>query len=100
MFKPLALFVIAAPLLAAAQGNGANGSRATGADVWQIWRTERDVYQQRNPCPVNGKKVGNCPGYRIGLVVPLRRGGDISVKNMRWMTNQEYDQTQQNMPEP
>jgi hypothetical protein len=91
------LLAAAASGVALAQGGGAG--RSSGSDVWRRLRDERDFFQQKHPCPVNGKKVGNCPGHRIGLVVPPRRGGTIRQENMRWMTDEEYDATQENLPE-
>jgi len=44
----------------------------------------RRAFQQRNPCPTNGKTAGSCRGYVVDHVVPLKRGGADVPENMQW----------------
>jgi hypothetical protein len=48
--------------------------------------TPRASFQRQNPCPVNGKKSGPCPGYIVDHVTPLKRGGADAPSNMQWQT--------------
>jgi hypothetical protein len=41
-------------------------------------------FQRLHPCPANGARDGDCPGYAIDHVVPLCLGGPDVVYNMRW----------------
>jgi hypothetical protein len=66
-----------------------------GTAFRQYERELKMDFQRTHPCPVNGKKVGNCPGYEVGYVLHPRNGGKISEDNMRWMTTDEYEQTHQ-----
>lgn len=60
---------------------------ATFADA----RTHRNQavkadFQRENPCPANGNRRGQCPGYEKDHVIPLKCGGADSVENMQWLT--------------
>ena len=48
--------------------------------------TARTRFQRQNPCPVNGKTTGPCPGYVVDHVQPLKRGGADVPSNMQWQT--------------
>jgi hypothetical protein len=54
----------------------------------KIQRNEegRDSFQRSHPCPSTRKKTGACPGYVVDHVVPLKRGGADSPRNMQWQT--------------
>jgi 5-methylcytosine-specific restriction endonuclease McrA len=43
-------------------------------------------FQKSHPCPATGKTSGPCKGYVIDHVVPLKRGGADSPRNMQWQT--------------
>ena len=42
-------------------------------------------FQRLHPCPANGAREGDCPGYAIDHVVPLCLGGPDVAYNMRWL---------------
>lgn len=46
----------------------------------------RADFHRANPCPVNGKTRGSCPGYVIDHVTPLCAGGADTPANMQWLT--------------
>lgn len=50
---------------------------------------QRADFQRANPCPSTGKTKGACPGYVLDHIVPLKRGGDDSPRNMQWQTKEE-----------
>ncbi len=87
------VLLIASSLLAIAQGSHPGG--ATGTAFRGHERKLKELFQTHHPCPVNGKKVGNCPGYEVGSVKHPRNGGAVSQDNMRWMTTDEYETTHQ-----
>lgn len=41
-------------------------------------------FKRLNPCPATGKPQGACPGYVVGLVVPLCAEGEDHPGNMTW----------------
>jgi 5-methylcytosine-specific restriction endonuclease McrA len=47
------------------------------------------AFQKSHPCPATGRTSGECPGYVIDHVVPLKRGGADSSSNMQWQTKAE-----------
>jgi hypothetical protein len=49
---------------------------------------QRDAFQRTHPCPSTGRKSGECPGYVVDHVVPLKRGGPDRPSNMQWQTVQ------------
>lgn len=49
-------------------------------------RQARAHFQHEQPCPVNGKRSGKCPGYVVDHVVPLACGGADASSNMQWQT--------------
>lgn len=69
------LFVLALPF-----GGDAKTKRSAKA---------RADFQIENPCPATGKTKGTCPGYVIDHIVPLKRGGEDTPKNMQWQTKEE-----------
>jgi hypothetical protein len=83
------LVLVGAPAFALA------GGRPTGGSIWALVRNRKLDFQQTHPCPANGKKSGNCPGYQIGFILVPREGGSLTEDNMRWMTNDEYDASHQ-----
>lgn len=48
-------------------------------------RTVTAAFQRQHPCPVNGLKVGACPGWAINHVIPLASGGCDAVSNLQWL---------------
>ena len=49
-------------------------------------------FQRLHPCPANGAKEGECPGYAILHVVPLCLGGPDVAYNLRWQKLSELKQ--------
>jgi 5-methylcytosine-specific restriction endonuclease McrA len=49
----------------------------------------KSQFRNQHPCPATGRTRGACPGYVIDHVVPLKRGGPDSPKNMQWQTKAE-----------
>lgn len=47
-------------------------------------------FQRMNPCPVNGKSRGPCPGWEIDHAQPLKCGGADAAVNMQWLTIAEH----------
>lgn len=47
-------------------------------------------FQRMNPCPVNGKSRGPCPGREIDHVQPLKCGGPDTPENMQWLTIEDH----------
>lgn len=47
----------------------------------------KTTFKKSNPCPSTGRSPGNCPGYVIDHVVPLKRGGADHSANMQWQTS-------------
>ncbi len=47
----------------------------------------RRAFKRSHPCPSTGKPSGACPGHVIDHVVPLKRGGADSPRNMQWQTS-------------
>ena len=45
---------------------------------------QRVLFEQKHPCPADGKSGGACSGYVIAHVVPLCSGGKDLPSNMRW----------------
>ncbi len=90
MLTVLWLAVLGCPLAAAAAPG-----RPGGTGFAEYERRLKAIYQQGHPCPVNGKRVGNCPGYEVGYRKHPRNGGAVSQDNMRWMTSEEYERTDQ-----
>jgi hypothetical protein len=45
---------------------------------------ERRAFVRTHPCPATGKTSGGCPGYVVGYVTPLKRGGADVPYNMQW----------------
>lgn len=43
-------------------------------------------FKRLNPCPVNGRRSGPCPGYVVDHVTALKCNGLDSVENMQWQT--------------
>jgi len=79
----------------------ASGSRNTGSGgIWAVVRNRKLEFQRKHPCPANGKKFGNCPGYEIGFIVVPREGGSLEEDNMRWMTSAEYAASHQPFIQP
>ena len=48
--------------------------------------TYRERFQRQHPCPSTGKTSGECPGYVVDHVKPLKRGGADDPSNMQWQT--------------
>jgi hypothetical protein len=46
-------------------------------------------FKKANPCPATGKTYGQCPGYVVDHVTPLKRGGADAPSNMQWQTKAE-----------
>lgn len=46
----------------------------------------KDAFRRLHPCPATGKVYGACPGYVIDHVMPLKRGGADTPRNMQWQT--------------
>src|SRR5437899_3253367 len=89
---------IASPL-GLAKGGGSHGSYSTGThgkaavsvprhSHGHIKRSEqaKDQFKKSHPCPSTRKSSGSCPGYVIGHVTPLKRGGTDNPSNMQWQT--------------
>ncbi len=45
---------------------------------------ERRAFVRSHPCPSTGEKSGQCPGYVVGYIVPLKHGGADLPYNMEW----------------
>ncbi len=50
----------------------------------------RNRFQKENPCPVNGKHRGPCPGYHIDHIKPLCAGGKDRLSNMQWLAIEQH----------
>lgn len=50
------------------------------------WSSDRAKFQQSNPCPSNGAKNGECPGYVVYHRKPLCAFGKDERANMEWVT--------------
>ena len=48
--------------------------------------TSRAQFVRANPCPATGLSSGSCPGYIVDHIVPLKRSGPDTPKNMQWQT--------------
>lgn len=46
-------------------------------------------FKRLHPCPSTGKPSGQCPGYIIDHIKPLKRGGADEPSNMQWQTIEE-----------
>jgi 5-methylcytosine-specific restriction endonuclease McrA len=49
----------------------------------------KSQFRNQHPCPATGRTRGACPGFVIDHVVPLKRGGADSPRNMQWQTTAE-----------
>lgn len=47
-------------------------------------------FKRHNPCPVNGRARGACPGWQVDHVDPLCNGGPDTTGNMQWLTVQDH----------
>lgn len=56
------------------------------ADAAERSSAQRAAFQRANPCPLNGKIRGRCPGYEIDHIRPLCAGGADRPLNMQWLT--------------
>lgn len=43
-------------------------------------------FERSHPCPSTGRASGNCPGYVVDHIKPLKRGVGDSPGNMQWQT--------------
>lgn len=43
-------------------------------------------FKSTHPCPSNGNRRGPCKGYVIDHIIPLKRCGADSPRNMQWQT--------------
>jgi hypothetical protein len=71
-----------------------NTIRCVGCSTGKPGQTRRNPHGKRdfirlNPCPSTGKTSGRCPGYVVGYVVPLDRGGADDLTNMVWVNKAE-----------
>lgn len=55
-------------------------------DAAERSRSARSEFQRTNPCPVNDKHRGPCPGYVVDHITPLCAGGHDHPANMQWQT--------------
>jgi len=46
----------------------------------------KNQFKAANPCPANGSRHGNCPGYVIDHIKALACGGADDPSNMQWQS--------------
>ena len=61
---------------------------ALNAEGAEAQRSKKAIaeFKRENPCPANGNKRGNCPGYEVDHLRPLKCGGSDVPSNMQWLT--------------
>ena len=52
-------------------------------------RAARAAFVRANPCPINARTSGPCPGWEVDHIVPLACGGPDTPTNMQWLTTKE-----------